>query len=362
MANRPRILLHAFSTFQLGGPQARFVQLANALGPDYEHHIVAMDSRFDAGDRLAAHVRWHPVEMAVKKGGLLANRSGCQQQLRRLRPDLLLTYNWGAIEWAAANLPRLVPQVHVEDGFGPEEAHTQLPRRVWTRRVLLGMGRVPVVVASRLLESIACDLWKLAPSRVRYLANGVVLPALTVRPTHRHSLCIGTVAGLRPEKNLARLIHAFARLRAELPARLVLVGEGPLRGALQELVQSLNIAPDVEFTGYLADPISRLDEFDLFALSSDTEQLPIAMLEAMASGLPVVATRVGDIGAVLADVSPETLCAPDDDAFFHALRAAVAHRAHWAEWSRRGRSVIEERYAEAGMLAAWKTVFDGRLC
>ncbi len=360
-STRPRVLLHAFSTFQLGGPQARFVQLANTLGSAYEHHIVAMDNRFDAGARLESHVRWQPVEMEVKKGGLLTNRSACRKQLRGLRPDLLLTYNWGAIEWAAANLPRVVPHVHVEDGFGPEEANTQLPRRVWTRRVLLGLGQVPLVVASRRLESIATDTWNLTPSRIRFLANGVALPEPVLRPKAEGVLCIGTVAGLRPEKNIARLIRSFARLRAEQPARLILVGDGPLRSELQTLVQTLGLERDVEFAGYLADPLTRLAEFDLFALSSDTEQLPIALLEAMASGLPVVATRVGDIGAVLADVSPETLCAPDDEAFFQTLReAAVMQRARWPEWSQRGRSVIEERYAVASMVAAWKDVFDGR--
>ena len=64
---------------------------------------------------------------------LLAARS----VLGRLRPDLLLTYNWGAIEWAIANrLPRL-PHLHMEDGFGPEERDRQLPRRVLARRLLL---------------------------------------------------------------------------------------------------------------------------------------------------------------------------------------------------------------------------------
>lgn len=361
MSQRPRVLLHAFSTFQLGGPQARFVQLANALGPAYEHHIVAMDNRFDAGDRLSADVRWQPVQMTVKKGGLLANRSVCRQQLRRLKPDLLLSYNWGAIEWAAANLPRLVPQVHVEDGFGPEEAHAQLPRRVWTRRVLLGLGRVPLVVASRRLEAIAKDIWKLSPDRVRFLANGVALSASTPKAEASGLLCIGTVAGLRPEKNIARLIRAFARLREAQAARLVIVGDGPLRGELEALARSLGVERDVAFTGYLANPGERLAEFDLFALSSDTEQLPIAMLEAMALGLPIVSTRVGDIGAVLADVSPGNLCAPDDEAFYQALCEVVAQRVQWPEWSRRAKSVVETMYAEPAMIAAWKSVFDGAM-
>lgn len=361
MYQRPRVLLHAFSTFQLGGPQARFVQLANALGSGYEHHIVAMDNRFDAGDRLSPQVRWQPVPMAIKKGGLLANRSVCREQLRRIQPDLLLSYNWGAIEWAAANLPKLVPQVHAEDGFGPEEASTQLPRRVWTRRALLGLGRVPLVVASRRLETIAQDIWKLSPTKVRFLANGVALSGAVPQARASDSLCIGTVAGLRPEKNIGRLIRAFARLRAEQPARLVVVGEGPLRGELEALTQSLGVERDVEFTGYLTNPGARLAEFDLFAMSSDTEQLPMAMLEAMSLGLPIVSTSVGDIGSVLADVSPGNLCAPDDEAFSHALREVAAQRAHWPEWSRRARSVVQAQYAEPAMIAAWKGVFDGAM-
>ena len=99
---RPRHLLHAFSTFQLGGPQARFVELANALGPMFRHTVVAMDNRFDAGERLHPSVNWAPMTLKVIKGGALANRASFRQVLRSLQPDLLMSYNWGAIEWAAA--------------------------------------------------------------------------------------------------------------------------------------------------------------------------------------------------------------------------------------------------------------------
>lgn len=361
-----RLLLHAFSTFALGGPQARFVQVANALGSSYEHLVVAMDNRYEAGDRLLPSVRWHRLSSQMDKGSLLDNRSRCRRLLQELRPDLLLSYNWGAIEWAAANLPRLVPQVHVEDGFGPDEAHVQLPRRVWTRRALLGLGRVPLVVASRRLEAMACDTWRLPSRQVHYLANGVRLPETRRDNLSRmggsdRPLCIGTLAGLRPEKNLARLIRAFAAVRARWPARLVLVGEGPKRAELQALAEHLGVASDVEFTGYLASPGDRLKDFDLFALSSDTEQLPMALLEALALGLPVVATRVGDLEALLSEVSSGSLCEPDDEAFQHALCAAVEQRTLWADWGKRGRALVAARYSEHDMVLSWQRVFDGLL-
>ncbi len=361
-ARPARVLLHAFSTFKLGGPQARFVQLAHALGPGYRHLIVAMDNCFDAGERLDPTVNWEPMRLEIVKGGALANRGAFRALLQRLKPDLLLSYNWGAIEWAAANLPRVVPHVHVEDGFGPEEAHQQLPRRVWMRRVLLGWNRVSVVVASRNLERMATGVWKLPARRVSFIPNGVDIPAAARAPGDAGQVVrIGTVAGLRPEKNIARLIRAFASVRARRPARLIVVGDGAQRGELQALAQTLGVADDVEFTGYLRDPSVRLTDFDLFALSSDTEQLPIAMLEAMAVGMPVVATRVGDVGDILADVSPENLCEPQDGAFAAALSLALEREPMWPGWARAGREKVQAAYARDLMTAHWKRVFDGQL-
>jgi glycosyltransferase involved in cell wall biosynthesis len=364
-ARPSRVLLHAFSTFKLGGPQARFVQLANALGPDYHHVIVAMDNCFDAGDRLAPSVSWEPMRLDVVKGGALANRGAFRALLKRLRPDLMLSYNWGAIEWAAANLPRVVAHVHVEDGFGPEEATRQLPRRVWMRRVLLGWNRVSVVVASRNLERLATGLWKLPARRVSFIPNGVEIPAVAREVVGDEGagrpVCIGTVAGLRPEKNIARLIRAFAAVRAREPARLVVVGDGPQRGELQALAQTLGVEADVEFTGYLKDPAARLADFDLFALSSDTEQLPIALLEALAVGMPAVATRVGDVGDILANVSPDNLCEPQDGPFASALQTALDRRPMWPNWASAGREKVQSAYAKPLMTAQWKRVFDGQL-
>ncbi len=358
----PRTLLHAFSTFKLGGPQARFVQLANAFGPGYHHVVVAMDDCFDAGARLDTGVRWEALRLPNRRGGALANRQAFRETLARVAPDMLFSYNWGAVEWAAGNLPRRVPQVHVEDGFGPEEAHRQLPRRVWTRRVLLGWAGVPVVVASRNLERIAREVWQLPARRVRFVANGVEIPDAAPAPLRLHGpLTIGTVSGLRAEKNLARLVRAFAALREHGPARLVILGDGPERARLQALAAELRVADDVEFAGYVTNPQQRLPQFDLFALSSDTEQLPIALLEAMAHGVPVVATRVGDVPDIVPPVAAAALSAPDDAAFTAALLAAVQARPQWPAWRDAGRAVVTRHYAREQMLAQWQALFDGRL-
>jgi glycosyltransferase involved in cell wall biosynthesis len=364
VGKRPqRVLLHAFSTFKLGGPQARFVQLANALGADYRHIVAAMDNCFEAGDRLEPGVVWEPLPLEIVKGGALANRGALRSVIQRLQPDLMLSYNWGAIEWAAANLPRVVPHVHVEDGFGPEEASRQLPRRVWARRALLGWNRVSLAVASRNLERMATDVWKLPADRVRFLPNGVHIPTHERLASQLPSaadgvLRIGTVAGLRPEKNIGRLIRAFGEVRARHRARLVVVGTGPQREELEGLARQLGVGDEVEFTGYLKDPQSRLREFDLFALSSDTEQLPLALLEAMAIGMPAVATHVGDVGELLSDVSPQTLCAPDDVSFAQALSRALECQDQWSAWAQAGRRKVAAAYSLSQMVEDWRRMFD----
>jgi len=363
VAEKQRTLLHAFSTFKLGGPQARFVQLANAFGPQYRHVIAAMDNCFDAGERLGPQVNWQPLPLQVKKGGALANRSAFRQVIQDQHPDLLITYNWGAIEWSAANWPKRVPQVHVEDGFGPEEATQQLPRRVWTRRVLLGWARKPVVVISHTLQHIATQVWKLPTGQVKFIPNGVAIPDAYIQKralsqANQGQITIGTVAGLRPEKNIARLIKAFCAVRARQNARLVVVGGGPELPALQALAARLGVAEDVEFAGYLADPISRLIEFDLFALSSDTEQLPIAMLEAMACGIPVVATRVGDVAQIIPEVAQAGLTEPTDGSFSSALQGAIQQRKLWPQWSNAGQQRANVFYSLDAMQRRWQRVFD----
>jgi glycosyltransferase involved in cell wall biosynthesis len=370
---QPKVLLHAFSTFALGGAQARVVALANAWARQdaqagvqrYRHLIMAMDGHYEAGERLDAAVDWEPLRMPVQRGAGLANRAAFRRTLQTLRPELLLTYNWGAVEWAAGNWPRVVPQLHIEDGFGPDEAVAQLPRRMWTRRVLLGLAGVPLAVPSRRLADLASSWW-IPAHRVFYVPNGVALSALPPRTTEApgaRPLVVGTVAGLRPEKNLARLIKAFAQLRRTRAAELVLVGEGAERTLLEALATELGVAADVTFTGYVTNPRDFIRRFDLLALSSDTEQQPLALLEAMAEGVPVISTRVGDVPHMVApEAAAACLCEPNDEAFARTLLAVVAQSEQWPAWAAAGRARAAEHYSFERMLRGWDELHStGRL-
>src|SRR5258705_8476239 len=144
MSEPVRTLLHVFSTFALGGPQIRFVQLANHFGRSYRHRIVAMDGVVTAFTGLKADLDVQLLTVLNRRGKTSLNIRAFRRVLRETRPDLLITSNWGSIEWAAANLDRRVRHLHMEDGFGPDEVQGQFARRVWARRLILRNSTVVV--------------------------------------------------------------------------------------------------------------------------------------------------------------------------------------------------------------------------
>ena len=328
---RAPVLLHVFPTFAVGGAQARLAAVANRFGGAWHHAVIAMDGNLACRERLAPELDASFPAVEVRKGDIAGNVLRFRAVLAALRPHRLVTHNWGSIEWAMANalrpgrhLSRLA-HIHIEDGFGPDESRAQLPRRVTTRRWVL--ARSTVVLPSRTLCAIARDIWRLPAAGLRYIPNGVDLDRFAadgVRPASPPTLnppVIGTVAALRPEKNLGRLLRAFALVDA--PCRLAVVGDGAERRPLEALAATLGIAARVDFLGHRADPARLYRGFDIFALSSDTEQMPLTVLEAMAAGLPVAATDVGDVAAMLAPENLPCVTAPDPAALAAALTALV---------------------------------------
>lgn len=287
---KPLHLLWAFSSFTLGGAQRRFLSLAEALGPTYRHSIFAMDGCHDAAN-AAPHLPLDLIEGKAEKGALLsrANLAMMRGLMAERQPDLILTTNWGSIEWIVANTgAQSVPHIHFEDGFGPDERpDAQNPKRLWTRRVLFRKPGLHCVAPSQVLENVYRRAWKLPAARLHYIPNGVDCTRFAAHPRNGPPV-IGTVAALRPEKRIDRLIDAFA-LAAIPDATLLIVGDGPERAALEA-----RGVPGVEFAGATNDVAPFLARMTHFAMSSDTEQMPISLVEAMATGLPVAATDVGD--------------------------------------------------------------------
>lgn len=346
-----RRCVHVFATFGAGGPQLRALQLMPRLGADWQHVVMPMDARSEAIAQLPAGVACELMP-PPPKAGFLATVRAQRRWLREQAPDLVLTYNWGAIETVVAARSLGLPLVHHEDGFLPDEVLQRLRRRSWVRRLVL--RSVPVVVPSLLLLRIATREWGLRS--VRYLPNGVDLarfaPAAPVG-----DLVLGTVGGLRPEKDHATLLAALARLDAGVQA--IVVGGGALAEPLRDAARQLGVAGRVQWVGPVTDTAPWYGRFAVFVLSSKTEQMPIALLEAMACGLPVVATDVGDVREMLGPASAACVVPPEDAAALAtALQRVLADAALRQRLGAENRRLAEARYEAATCLQRFVALYE----
>jgi len=362
------LCVHVFPSFGIGGVPLRMARIITDLGTEFRHHVIALDGVADAqtsiGQGICCSVDAHPLQNRNLLSRLLAIRS----TLRHLRANLLVTYNWGAIEWAMANrLFVRLPHIHHEAGFGKEEAERQFGRRIQLRRSAL-RGARQIVVPSRTLERIALDVWQLPRHRVVYLPNGIDDKRFAKARNSERSLegrrpvVIGSLAPLRPEKNISRLLRAFSIAHERAPVRLIIAGDGADRTRLEAQANELGIAQSVQFLGAVDRPETVLSQLDILALSSDTEQMPNSVLEAMAAALPVASPDVGDVRAMLAaENAPFVVARDDGTALGHALIALVDQPQLRLKIGLANLVRVQQEFSHETMVSRWRSVFADTL-
>lgn len=362
----PRRVLHVLPTFAVGGAQVRTAALLNHFRDEFHHSIISLDGCFDCAERLDPGITFEKIAFPRLPGeSMPARLRRIRLVLRAASPDVLVTINWGSMDWAMANLLlRRLRHVHIEDGFGPDESEGQKIRRVCTRRMVLPWSLV--MLPSRTLLRGARNIWRLPASGLHFIPNGIDLtrfapngPPAALDVAGSGPL-IGTVAALRAVKNIARLLRSVAILRTEgVSLRLAVIGEGAERSALEAQAYELGIADVTRFLGHVPDPAAAYRAFDIFALSSDTEQMPFSVLEAMGSGLAVASTDVGDVRDMLAPEGDDFVVAKTDDALAAALRGLVRDPSRRAMIGAANRAKAERDYDQEVMFARHAALWRG---
>jgi glycosyltransferase involved in cell wall biosynthesis len=167
---------------------------------------------------------------------------------------------------------------------------------------------------------------------------------------------------LRPEKNLARLIRAFAVVAAHLPddmLRLVIVGDGPERQNLETAARASGRGKQILFVGPTTAPHLSLAEFDVFALSSDTEQMPLSVLEAMAAHLPVVSFAVGDLQNMVSEENRSFVSTPldDEESYHRCLHTLIFSRELRERLGTANQTRVQERFEQRLMVTRYAQLF-----
>ncbi|MDF1836692.1 MAG: glycosyltransferase [Planctomycetota bacterium] len=368
--------LHVFSTFTPAGPELRAAGLMVGLGKDYRHTVISCDGRTETADLIRDKVDLTLLPLTAKSGPL-GHARALREVLAEQKPDLLLSYNWGAMDASfAARMAGFKHHLHHEDGFNADEAETLKGRRNWARRLTLKGSEI--VVPSRRLLKIAGENWHLP--KVTLIPNGVHVERFAPKIEQRDALraqfgipeeafVVGTVAHLRPVKRLDRMVRACAQVSeaalAGRPLYLMLVGDGVEKQALEALAQQ-HMPPGgkVVFTGHLPDPAPAYSAMDALALSSASEQQPVSVLEAMAASLPIVSTDVGDVRHTVSEEAVSLLVDPtlSDDLVESGLAKSLSTiladpdlRESLAKASLRQ---VKEKYSFEAMFHAYMQVFE----
>ena len=331
---RIMIVVHGLET---GGAEMMVLHLARELSRA-GHPVRVVSLHGDETD-VAGLMRRAGIDVvALNKAGGPDPRTvlRLRAQMRDFSPAVVHTH-LPVLEYvlpAARLYGRRVKVIHTVHNLAREETRHRVLRAV--NRRAFSHGVVPVALNEEVRSSI-CREYALPASAVPVVGNGIDLDAFRgpqrrgLRGAGARLLC---VARLAPAKNHALLLRTVARLRESgRDVSLTLVGDGPLRGALEERARELGISERVRFAGRRTDTAAFYRDCDLFVLLSDYEGMPMSIIEAMASGLPVVATRAGGVAELVDDGVNGALVEADAAAAAGAIAAICDDPALYARLS-----------------------------
>jgi sugar transferase (PEP-CTERM/EpsH1 system associated) len=366
----PRPLIcHVVHRFDVGGLENGVVNLVNRLPLSaWRHEIVALTEVAEAFRRRVVREDVGCTALGKGPGHLWRLYPMLHRHFRATRPSIVHTRNLGALEACVPAWSAGVPvRLHGEHGRDARDPRGDSRRLQRVRRLYRPFVSRYVAV-SQDLERYLVERVGLAPARVERIINGVDCERFRPRAAHdqwpdgcpferSRDWLVGTVGRMDPVKDQLTLVQAFiaaVRSGRATRMRLVLVGDGALRPAAERLADAAGVRPLVWFAGERADVPQLLRSLDCFVLPSRGEGISNTILEAMASGLPVIATRVGGNNELVADGVTGALVAAGDpermaEAILHYYADPSVLARHGSAGRRRaveqfGLQVMVERY------------------
>lgn len=376
----PPLVVHLVYRFATGGMENGVVNLLNRIPEDrYRHAIVSLTDVSEFRHRLKNLDRIEIVELRQPKGNDFGTHRRLYATLRRLRPAILHTRNLAAQEGQLAGFLARVPvRIHGEHGRDMYDLQGKSRRYNLLRKALRPIIHRYLAVSRDLADWLTTTVG-VPPARVTQIYNGVdavkfaprgaaprppILPEGFAPPG---AVVYGTVGRMAEVKDQTNLARAFVRLVAARPearatARLVMVGDGPLRDASLKILAEGGCADLAWLPGERSDVADVLRTLDVFVLPSLGEGISNTILEAMATALPVVATAVGGNPELVTAESTGALCpAADSDALAAALAPYLADAGRRAAHGAAGRRAVEERFSMDAMVGAYLHVYDAAL-
>ena len=373
------LVAHVVFRFDYGGLENGIVNLVNRMPADrYRHAVVALEG---IGTEFARRVQRPDVELVTinkRPGKDPASYVRMWRTLRRLRPAVVHTRNLGTLDMQlAAAAAGVRCRVHGEHGWSPTDPQGLDPRNLRLRRLLRALPQCYVAMSHDIARWLEHSVGVPA-RRIRQLYSGVDSGRFNPEGTRPADLpwrgagqggdsapvVLGTVGRLDPIKNQGGLLRAFRAILDRHPEwrprlRLIIAGDGPLRGELARLARELDVENSVWLPGARGDVPQLMRAMDVFVLPSINEGISNTILEAMASGLPVVAGRAGGNPELVVEGVTGALCDPNDLVGLQAaLESYVAEPALRESHGRAARERVVAQFSLEAMVARYCALYD----
>ncbi|ADE16286.1 sugar transferase, PEP-CTERM/EpsH1 system associated [Nitrosococcus halophilus Nc 4] len=369
--NRP-VIAHVIFRLQTGGLENGLVNLINHTAERYRHIIICLRDSTDFAQRIQqSDLAIYALHKREGKDPIIYFR--LWRLLQGIKPSIVHTRNLAALEMQGPAALAGVPiRIHGEHGWDIHDPEGKNWRYRWLRRLHQPLIH-QYIALSRPIVNYLCENVGIPPLRIKHIYNGVDTKRFhpkrdrSLLPTGfaaEDSLIIGTVGRLEPIKDQLTLVQAFVNLVRRIPGsenylRLVVIGEGSLRPQLESLITEADMTQLVWFAGERADVSALLQSMDIFVLPSLAEGISNTILEAMATGLPVVATRVGGNPELVADTLTGYLIpAADPGAMADSLASYVQNQNLIEEQGQAARRRVEEKFGIKSMVAQYTTLYD----
>lgn len=369
------LILHVTHHLRTGGLENGLVNLINKMPESaYRHAIVCVEDFSDFRDRIQ---RQHVDVIALHRSrvGVWKMQQEIYTLCRRLRPAIIHTRNQSGLDaLLPAWLARVPYRIHSEHGWDVDNIDGKKRKPALLRRLHAPLVHRYITV-SRHLENYLVTEIGIDRQRITQIYNGVdtekfypaenkrldLLPPDFQKPDR---VIIGTVGRIQAVKDQATLLRGFAALLAKYPdlrdrTRLIVVGDGPLLADLHQLASSLQITDLTWFAGAQENIPDWLQLIDLFVLPSLNEGISNTILEAMATGIPVIATDVGgNPELVEARQNGEFFTCGDESALLASLRRYVQDRDLRLAHGAASREIALRRFGMSAMLEGYQQVYD----
>lgn len=361
--DRPLSVVHLVYSFNIGGLERVIANLINSSDDKKVHHvIITLVAENDFLSSLSKDISVYCLNK--KPGNDFSSHMRLFNVLRKLRPDVLHSYNFGTIEYhITAFFAHVTTRIHAEHGRDGEYDAQTRRRRTWVRKAVMPFLNFFVVVSPDLHQWAKEDL-RIKEPKLQLVLNGIDTEAFGggCIPFTSKTITLITVGRLAPIKNQSLLISAFDHL-IKSPSiantvKLIIVGEGPLHNELAEQIKRQSLEDSVVLLGPRNDVQELLKQADIFVLSSDYEAMPMTVLEAMASGLPVICTDVGGVRNIVSDLQTGLLVPADNSvALASAMKRAIENQREMIAMACRAKEAVDQKYSANAMKQRYESLY-----